>query len=178
MIARIFAEHGYNAEEGEQQVTTDGADYPPYEWMHLVHWRRANRIRKPGSFEGHDFLEYHNAARYPQMIEALPEPWVIKDWAANAPLYKDIDAARFCIWRNAVRNAESLAAKKRERVADVYPRILRFQNMMIEMGHLCIFTDDVINGDYASLGRAAKVVGFKFRPEIADAVVDPYQWHY
>lgn len=180
MIAQIFARHGWECENNPaaQQTCRDGSVYDTWEWLHLKQWRMKNMRRYPGVWEGEKYFEYKDVSEYHQLLDALPEPWVVKDWGANANNYEGVEAYRFGILRDPESNARSMAAKKGERFEDVLPRILNFQELIKQIGCPIVYTDDVKAGKYDDLAAVIEDAGGTFDADIADRVVSPKLWRY
>jgi hypothetical protein len=176
MVTSIFAAHGFHTSRGHYAKLVDGAKYWTFEDSKLRDYYRGNRIVKPG-----DLINFHtfvNHEKLKRVISGLPEPWIIKTGVEKWPLFKDLPCVVVKVRRSAKHIARSMATKKGEAFDYVYPLIVGKQELFNEFSGHSVYSEDIIAGDFSSLGPVFDELGMALNLSKAQDCVNPDMWHY
>lgn len=171
MTASIFAAHGLE-HKGNQGCEHVGVK---------------NTIRK---WYKHD---HHHPMPLPDKVVRHLRSYVdsldVDFWKGDAyyyPLWHHMNPKIVSIRRDLDAATASLRAKNHFAAAWDIDEVRRVQKMRYDYmdeliakhGGVCVYTDELIAGNYTSLQEAFDYCGLEFKPEIATRVIDPTQWHF
>lgn len=107
-------------------------------------------------------------------------PWFMKHSARHFALWNDFKPKFVCIIRKeeSIRQSWKKINKARNTKISIRKDLEAMAYLRKNVDHTCVFTDDVVRGDYSSLRQAFEYCGLEFNPEIAKEKIDPSIWHH